>query len=172
MKTAYFAGGCFWCIEAAFESLEGVKEAINGYTGGNLPNQTYEQVSSGETGHYEATKIIYDPRKITYKSLLEFFWRQINPTDSKGQFADEGSQYRTVIFYQTQEEKAEAENSKKEIQKKFKEPVATEILPLKKFYEAEEYHQDFYKKRVLHYKAYEAGSGRKETLKQIWGNKK
>lgn len=168
-KEAIFAGGCFWCNEASFEAEPGVIEAISGYTGGDEPNPTYEQVSAHKTGHRESVKVIYDPNKISYAQLVELFWRQIDPTDREGQFVDKGPQYTTAIYYQTEEEKQIAEQSKGEIQKKFDKPVATEILPAKIFYEAEEYHQDYYKKRVLGYNAYKKGSGR-DKLKEIWSS--
>lgn len=166
-KEAIFAGGCFWCNEAAFEEIEGVKESISGYTGGDEPNPTYEEVLSGTTGHHEAVKIIYDPAVISYKELVERFWRQIDPTDTEGQFVDKGSQYTTAIFYANEEEKKIAEESKSGIAEKFEKPIATKILPLKPFYEAEEYHQDYYKKRVSSYNAYKKGSGR-DKLEEIW----
>ncbi|MCA9485528.1 MAG: peptide-methionine (S)-S-oxide reductase MsrA [Nanoarchaeota archaeon] len=159
-KEAYFAGGCFWCMEAAYEELSGVVEVISGYMGGTVPNPTYHQVSSGTTGHLEAVKVIYDPKKVSYKELVDFFWRNADPTDEGGQFADRGTQYTTAIFYKTEEEKSQAEKSKEENQKRFESPIVTPILPLTEFYEAEEEHQDYYKKRVLQYKLYEKGSGR------------
>jgi len=168
-KEAIFAGGCFWCNEAAFEGFEGVFEVTSGYTGGHKENPTYYEVTTGETGHKEAVKVIYDPSIITYKELVEKFWRQIDPTDNDGQFVDSGSQYRTAIYYKTEEEKQIAEQSKKELGEsgRFDKPIVTEILPAVIFYDAEEEHQDYYKKRVLQYKAYEAGSGRKQ-FKEVW----
>jgi peptide methionine sulfoxide reductase msrA/msrB len=161
-KVAYFAGGCFWCMEAAYEELPGVYEVISGYTGGSQANPTYQQVSSGETGHLEAVKVIYDPTKISYKALVDFFWRNADPTDEGGQFADRGSQYTTAIFYSNDQEKQDAEKSKQEVidSNRFDKPIVTPILPITDFYEAEEEHQDYYKKRVLQYKLYEKGSGR------------
>jgi len=166
-KHAIFAGGCFWCIEAAMEELDGVIEAINGYTGGNTENPTYEEVSTGTTGHIEATKVIYDPEVIMYPELLNRFWGNINPTDKGGQFADRGSQYETVIFYTDDEQKKYAKESKADLERssKYDSPIVTKILPEKPFYEAEEEHQDYYKKRQEHYLAYKKGSGREEYIK-------
>jgi len=158
---ATFAGGCFWCTEAAFQELDGVIEAVNGYTGGRAENPTYEQVCSGNTGHYEATEITYDPEKITYERLLEVFWRSIDPTDGGGQFVDRGSQYRTAVFYHDEKQKELAEKSKKKLEEELDGPIATEILPAQTFYKAEEYHQDYYKKKRLEYELYKRGSGRK-----------
>lgn len=171
MKKAIFAGGCFWCIEAAFEELDGVIEAISGYTGGDKENPTYEEVSTGKTGHYEAVQVIYDPSKISYEELLDHFWKHIDPTDTKGQFFDKGSQYRTAIFYLNETQKKLAEESKERLEKsgKFDKPIATKILPASEFYKAEEYHQDYYKKKSIEYQRYKKGSGREEKLKAIWG---
>lgn len=170
-KEAIFAGGCFWCIEAAFQEIPGVIEAISGYTGGDVENPTYEQVSSGQTGHFEGVRVIYNPDEVSYKELVEFFWTFIDPTDAEGQFADKGSQYKTAIFYANDEEKQTAESSKQALQNsgKFAEAIATQILPVAPFYDAEEYHQDFSKKRTAHYKLYEKGSGRKDKLEELWG---
>lgn len=172
-KEAIFAGGCFWCNEAAFEAVEGVVEVISGYTGGEKENPTYEEVSSGTTGHKEAVKIIYDPEIVTYAELVELYWRQVDPTDDSGQFVDKGSQYLTAIYYQTEEERLIAEESKTNLEnsRKFDKPIVTEILPAKTFYEAEEYHQDYYKKRVLQYKVYASGSGREEFKEKNWNEK-
>lgn len=171
MKKAIFAGGCFWCIEAAFEELDGVIEAISGYIGGDKENPTYEEVSSGTTGHYEAVQVIYDPSKISYEELLDYFWKHMDPTDVKGQFVDKGSQYRTAIFYLNETQKKLAEESKERLEKsgKFDKPIATKILPASEFYKAEEYHQDYYKKKPIQYQRYKRGSGREEKLKAIWG---
>lgn len=170
-KTATFAGGCFWCIESDFEKVDGVVEAISGYTGGAEPNPTYKQVSAGGTGHTEAVQVRYDPDKITYKQLLDVFWRHMDPTDAGGQFVDRGSQYRPAIFYHDEEQKRIAEDSKAELEKsgRFTKPIATEIVPLAKFYTAEEYHQDYYSKNPLRYKMYRYGSGRDKFLKSAWG---
>jgi peptide methionine sulfoxide reductase msrA/msrB len=171
-EKATFAGGCFWCMEPAFEKLDGVVEVVSGYIGGSQPNPKYEEVSSGRTGHAEAIQILYDPSKVTYQELLEVFWRQINPTDAGGQFADRGSQYRTAIFYHNAEQKRLAEESKEALQRsgKFDTPIATEIVEATEFYKAEEYHQDYYKKSPTHYKRYRYGSGRESYLKDTWGD--
>ena len=162
-QIATFAGGCFWCIEEAFESLDGVVEAISGYTGGFVENPTYEQVCSGNTGHYEAVQVIFDPQKITYEELLDFFWKNIDPTDEGGQFADRGNQYKTAIFYHNEEQKKIAQKSKEKLEKSglFDNPIVTEIKPASKFYKAEDYHQDFYKKSPDRYYTYKELSGRK-----------
>jgi peptide methionine sulfoxide reductase msrA/msrB len=170
-KIATFAGGCFWCMEAAFEATEGVAEAISGYTGGHTVNPTYEQVLSKTTGHLEAVQVYYDPTRISYGELLDVYWRNIDPTDDTGQFVDKGEQYLTAIFYTNDEEKAIAEESREELENsgRFTKPIVTEIIEFDVFYEAEEYHQDYYKKRVLSYKLYESGSGREEFKKEFWG---
>jgi peptide methionine sulfoxide reductase msrA/msrB len=170
LEVATFAGGCFWCMEAAFEETEGVNESISGYSGGELENPTYEKVTGGRTGHYEAVQVYYDPTKISYLELLDIFWRNINPTDPGGQFADRGSQYKTAIFYHNEEQRISATNSKKELDEsgRFSDPVITEILPVMEFYEAEEYHQDYYKKNVLRYKTYSKLSGRESYIEETW----
>lgn len=171
LQKAIFAGGCFWCMEAAFEKIEGVQEAISGYTGGSTPNPTYEEVSTGKTGHYEAVKVIYNPSIITYLELLDVFWRNIDPTDPDGQFADRGSHYRTAIFYENDEQKVLAEKSKKELQNSgiFQEEIVTKILPVSEFYPAEDYHQDYYKKNPIGYTWYHLGSGRVDYIESKWG---
>jgi len=168
-KTAIFAGGCFWCIESDFEKIEGVIDAVSGYSGGHIKNPSYNQVSSGKTGHVESIKVIYDPQKINYKKLLQVFWHHIDPTDSKGQFVDRGSQYRSVIFYSDEKEKKLIEESKQELEDSgvFKKPIVTDILPASTFYKAEEYHQNFYKKNPIRYKFYRYNSGRDQFLKKI-----
>jgi peptide methionine sulfoxide reductase msrA/msrB len=170
-KTATFAGGCFWCVESDFEKVDGVLEAISGYTGGQKPNPTYKEVSAGGTGHAEAIQVRYDPHKITYRQLLDVFWRHVDPTDAGGQFVDRGSQYRSAIFYHDEEQKRIAEESKTELEKsgRFSKPIVTEIVPLGKFYPAEEYHQDYYSKNPLRYKFYRYGSGRDQFLNSKWG---
>ena len=172
LKTATFAGGCFWCVESDFEKVDGVVEAISGYTGGQKPNPTYKEVSAGGTGHAEAVQVRYDPDKITYKELLEVFWRHVDPTDAGGQFVGRGSQYRAAIFYHDEEQKRIAEESRAELEKssRFSKPIATEIVPLTEFYTAEEYHQDYYRKNALRYKFYRYGSGRDQFLKSTWGD--
>ncbi len=169
-EIAVFGGGCFWCLEPPFEELEGVIEVTAGYAGGSRETADYQQVSSGRTGHYEAVRIIYDPHMISYAQLLEVFWRQIDPTDSGGQFADRGSQYKTAIFYQNEEQKRLAEQSKAELAASglFERPIATQIMPAVPFYEAEESHQDYYRKNSSHYAAYSQGSGRKAFLAKTW----
>lgn len=174
LKTAVFAGGCFWCMEPPFEKTIGVKAVISGYTGGQKENPTYEEVSSGTTGHLEAIQVIYDPKIISYNQLLSIFWRQIDPTDSEGQFVDRGKQYRSAIFYNSIEEKLLAEKSKKDLEmsKRFNKPIVTEIYEAMKFYPAEEYHQDYYKKNPVRYNYYRYGSGRDQFLKKFWSNDK
>jgi peptide methionine sulfoxide reductase msrA/msrB len=171
-KTATFAGGCFWCVESDFEKVDGVIEAVSGYAGGDEPNPTYKQVSSGRTGHTEAVQITYDPNKVSYQELLDVLWRHMDPTDAGGQFADRGSQYRPAVFYHDEEQKRIAEESRAELEKsgRFSKPIATEIVPLTEFYPAEEYHQDYYSKNPLRYKMYRYGSGRDQFLKSKWGD--
>src|SRR3972149_9329253 len=170
-EKATFAGGCFWCMEPPFEKLDGVTEVISGYTGGKKVNPTYEEVSYGGTGHLESVQIIYDPSKITYSELLDVFWKQIDPTDSNGQFVDRGSQYRSAIFYHNHEQKGLAEKSKEELDEsgKFGKPIVTEIIMASAFYKAEEYHQDYYKKNPIRYKFYRYNSGRDQYLTKVWG---
>ena len=169
-ETAIFAGGCFWCMESPFEKINGVKEVISGYTGGHKDNPTYEEVSSGTTGHLEAIQIIYDPQKVSYNDLLSIFWKQIDPTDADGQFVDRGKQYRSAIFYKSKEEKALAEKSKQNLEKskRFSSPIVTEIIAATTFYPAEDYHQDYYKKNPVRYNYYRYGSGRDQFLKKVW----
>lgn len=171
LETATFAGGCFWCMEPPFEKLEGVSEVISGYTGGTKTNPTYEEVSSGGTGHLESIQVIYDPTKITYSELLDLFWKQIDPTDSGGQFVDRGSQYRSAIFYHNDEQKRLAEQSKEALEKsgRYDKPIVTEIIKATVFYRAEDYHQDFYKKDPIRYKTYRQFSGRDKYIKKVWG---
>jgi peptide methionine sulfoxide reductase msrA/msrB len=169
-RTAVFAGGCFWCTEADFEKIDGVIEAVSGYTGGSVADPSYEQVSAGGTGHVEAVKVIYDPEQIDYRRLLEVFWRSVDPTDAGGQFVDRGAQYRSAIFYADAQQKALAEASKEMLADSgiFGAPIATDILPLERFYEAEKYHQDYYKKNPLRYRWYRSGSGRDRFLRTTW----
>ena len=170
-EKAYFAGGCFWCMEPPFEALDGVLEATSGYMGGETENPTYEQVSMGNTGHAEVVEIEYDPNIITYSELLEVFWRNIDPTALNYQFADVGSQYRTEIFTVGPNQMEEALSSKDELEKsnKFDKPIVTAITEAPVFYIAEEYHQDFYKKQSARYKIYAEASGRKGFLEDTWG---
>ena len=171
-KEAYFAGGCFWCTEADFEKVDGVIDAISGYTGGHVANPTYEQVSNGGTGHVEAVKVVYHPARVSYEELLQVFWMHVDPTDAGGQFVDRGSQYRSVIFYSNEQEHRLAEASKKRLAAsgRFDKPIVTEILPLGPFYPAEDYHQDYYKKNPLRYRYYRYRSGRDQFLKKAWGD--
>ena len=171
-EKAYFAGGCFWCMEPPFEVLDGVLEATSGYMGGETENPTYEQVSMGNTGHAEVVEIEYDPNIITYSELLEVFWRNIDPTALNYQFADVGSQYRTEIFTVGPEQMEKALSSKDELEKsnKFDKPIVTAITEAPVFYIAEEYHQDFYKKQSARYKIYAEASGRKGFLEDTWGD--
>jgi len=173
LRTATFAGGCFWCVETDFEKVDGVVEAVSGYTGGHKDNPTYEEVSRGGTGHVEAVQVLYDPEKISYKELLDVFWRHVDPTDPDGQFVDRGPQYRTVIFYHDDDQRRLAEGSKRELEKSglFDKPVVTEIVKFTEFFRAEEYHQDYYKTHALRYKYYRWNSGRDQSLKKVWGDK-
>jgi peptide methionine sulfoxide reductase msrA/msrB len=169
-KTAVFAGGCFWCTESDFEKVPGVLDAVSGYTGGTVANPTYEQVSAGGTGHVEAVQVIYDPAKVTYGQLLDAFWRHMDPTDGGGQFVDRGSQYRSVIFYADEDQRQAAEASKAALAAsgQFDRPIVTEILPLGPFYQAEDYHQDYYKKNPVRYQYYRWNSGRDQFLTAAW----
>lgn len=169
---ATFAGGCFWCMEEAFEKVEGVVSAISGYTGGQVENPTYEQVSAGGTGHTESIEVTYDPSKVTYKQLLEVFWRNVDPTTPNAQFCDHGNQYRTAIFYHDENQKQLIDESRQRVEnsKTFPESIVTEIAPASVFYSAEEYHQDFYTKNPIRYKFYKWNCGRAQRLEQLWGN--
>lgn len=169
-KEAIFAGGCFWCIESAFELMPGVVEVISGYTGGSVANPTYEQVITGTTGHFEAVLVEYDPEQITYEDLLEQFWRSIDPTDAGGQFYDRGSQYSTAIFYLDEAQRELAETSKQALNESgvFEDPIVTQILPAEAFYPAEDYHQDYFRTCAVQYNAYNRASGRERYLEQTW----
>ncbi len=171
-SSAVFAGGCFWCTESDFEKIDGVIEVISGYTGGHVVDPKYKQVSKGGTGHIEAVKVVYDPKKNSYDDLLDIFWRHVDPTDKGGQFVDRGDQYRSAIFYDSEEQRRQAKASKLTIGKKgpFSKPIVTDILPLGVFYPAETYHQDYYKKNPLRYKWYRSGSGRDAFLKKTWAD--
>ena len=168
---AYFAGGCFWCMEEAFEKVEGVLSAVSGYMDGTLANPTYEQVSAGGTGHAESVEVIYDPAKVSYDQLLEAFWRNIDPLTPNAQFCDHGNQYRAAIFPSSPEEQKLAEGSRKRLEesKRFHRPIVTQIVPASTFYPAEEYHQDFYKKNPVRYKFYKFNCGRTQRLEEVWG---
>ena len=165
---AYFAGGCFWCVEESFEKLKGVEEVISGYSGGITENPTYKEVTYGNTGHFEVVEIIYDKKVISFEELLKNFWVNIDPFDAYGQFCDKGYSYRSVAFYQNDEEKKLIEKDIKDLQNKFKKKVVTYIRNFEKFYEAEEYHQDFYKIKLERYLRYKKACGREELLKRIW----
>ena len=165
---ATFAGGCFWCVEEVFEHVDGVLSVTSGFTGGAHPS-SYKDVSSGGTGHVEAVEIVYDPNRVTYDKLLEVFWKNIDPTDSSGQFCDRGAQYRSAIFYRTEEQKRKAEESVAGIQSQLKGKVVTPILPATEFYPAEAYHQDYSRKNPLPYKQYRIRCGRDRRLRAIWG---
>jgi peptide-methionine (S)-S-oxide reductase len=164
-ETAIFAGGCFWCVEAAFDEVDGVTETVSGYAGGTKPNPNY----GDHEGYYEAVKVTYDPAKVAYAKLLDHFWRNIDPFDPKGQFCDKGSAYQTVVFVGDDEEKALAETTKEEIAKRFNKTVATEIKPVTTFTAAEDYHQDYHNQNPVSYKYYKWGCGRAQRLEEIWG---
>ncbi len=167
-----FAGGCFWCEETAFEGLPGVISVISGYTGGTKVNPTYEEVSSGGTGHAESVEVIYDPGVISYEKLLEVFWHNVDPLQSNGQFCDHGEQYRSAIFYvdEAQKRAAEASKAKLEQEPRFRGKIVTQIVPASTFYPAEDYHQDYYKKNPIRYRLYRQGCGRDARLKELWGD--
>ena len=170
LQTATFAGGCFWCMVHPFEVIDGVISTISGYTGGSVANPTYEQVSAGGTGHRESVEVLFDPKKVSYETLLDIYWRNIDPFDDKGQFCDKGNQYRSAIFVANDEQKASADASKRKLEERFGRAVATDILPVSPFYGAEEYHQDYYKKNPLHYRFYRFSCGRDARLKEVWGD--
>jgi peptide-methionine (S)-S-oxide reductase len=168
---AYFAGGCFWCMEEAFEKVDGVIAVVSGYMGGTVATPTYEQVSAGQTGHAESVEVSYDPAKVSYQKLLDAFWHNIDPVAPNAQFCDHGSQYRSAVFYGTDEEKRMSEESKSAIEqsKRFHEPIVTQLVKATTFYPAEEYHQDFYKKNPIRYKYYKFSCGRAQRLEELWG---
>ena len=169
---ATFAGGCFWCMEPPYEKLDGVIAVVSGYTGGHKDNPAYEEVSSGTTGHTEAVEVVYDPSRVRYEKLLDVFWHNVDPTVDDRQFCDGGRQYRPGIFYHDDEQRRLAEESKRGIEKgkTFKEPLRVEITALKRFYPAEEYHQDYYKKNPIRYKYYRSRCGRDRRLEELWGD--
>ena len=171
-KVAIFAGGCFWCMEATFEQVPGVLSVTSGYTGGHVPNPTYEEVCRGDTGHYEAVLVRYDPERVSYRALLDVFWKHIDPTDPGGQFHDRGPQYRTAIFYLDESQKQLAEESKRALSTSglFDAPIVTQIIPAGEFYPAEAYHQDYYKKNPSRFESYSDASGRDQFLKETWGH--
>ena len=168
---AYFAGGCFWCMEEVFEKVDGVLSATSGYMGGTVSNPTYEEVSAGRTGHAESVEVVYDPAKVSYQKLLDAFWRNVDPITPNAQFCDHGNQYRSAIFFQTDEEKRASDSSKQTIEqsKRFKEPIVTQIVMASRFFPAEEYHQGFYKKNPVRYKFYKYNCGRAQRLEELWG---
>ena len=167
--VAVFASGCFWCTEADLEKVPGVISAVSGYTGGHDTTPTYQEVSAGKTGHYEAVQVTYDPSKVTYEQLLQAFWRTVDPHDATGQFCDKGSQYRAAIFVADEEQRRAAQASKEEAGRHLKQPVVTAVLPAQPFYAAEEYHQDYYKKNPIKYKFYRTTCGRDARLAEVWG---
>ena len=170
IKKATFAGGCFWCMVKPFDQWDGVHSVISGYIGGHVKNPTYEQVKTGTTGHYEAVEITYDPNIISYETIIDLFWKQIDPTDAGGQFDDRGDQYRTAIFYHDENQKELAETAKQELAAsgKFSKPIVTETLPATTFYHAEDYHQEFYKTHKAEYEEDRAKSGRDEFIDSVW----
>ncbi len=172
LKKATFAGGCFWCMQPFFDRTKGVKETMVGYIGGKTENPTYEQVSSGKTGHAEAIQVTYDPKEVAYERLVDIFLRNIDPTMKNGQFFDRGTQYRTAIFYHDDEQKKIAQEALKKLGNsgKFDKPIVTEIVQASAFYAAEEYHQKYYLKNKLRYNVYHQGSGRESFFKKLWGN--
>jgi peptide-methionine (S)-S-oxide reductase len=171
VAKAYFAGGCFWCMEEVFEKVDGVLEVMSGYMGGSVKNPSYEEVSAGQTGHAESVEVRYDPAKVSYTQLLEAFWRNIDPVTPNAQFCDHGSQYRAAIFYQGEAERQAADESKRAIEhsKRFSTPIVTQVTVATEFYPAEEYHQDFYKKNPVRYKFYKFTCGRAQRLESLWG---
>lgn len=171
-RTAVFAGGCFWCIEADFEKLAGVTEVVSGYSGGSAETATYKQVSNTETGHYEVVQVQYNAAQVSYAELVEYFWRHIDPTDPDGQFCDKGSSYRSAIFYADESEQKIAETSLAKLRetKPFSAQIVTPILPAQPFYLAEDYHQNYYKRNPIRYKFYRTGCGRDKRVKELWGD--
>jgi peptide-methionine (S)-S-oxide reductase len=170
-ETATFAGGCFWCMEPPFDEMPGVVSTTSGYTGGRQKSPTYEEVSAGGTGHAESVEVVFDPAKVSYQQLLEVFWKNIDPITPDRQFCDVGSQYRSAIFYHSEEQQRQALASKKAIEEsgRFKQPIVTQIVAATPFYRAEEYHQDYYKKNPIRFKYYKYGCGRAKRLEQLWG---
>ncbi len=172
LQPAFFAGGCFWCMQYAFDRVKGVKKTVVGYTGGTAAAPSYEDVSSGETGHAESIEVLYDPKVVTYPQLLDVFWHNIDPTTVNREFADSGTQYRTAIFYRNDDEKKAAEDSRAALTKtgKYDKPIVTQLVPAGTFYPAEDYHQEYYQKNPTHFQAYEYGSGRAGYIKRTWGD--
>ena len=167
-KKAYFAGGCFWCMEESFDKVDGVIKSISGYSGGKMKNPTYQDVIYKDTGHVETIEITYDPKKISYEKLLAIFWKNIDPFDKYGQFCDKGKSYRSVIFFKSDKQKNIIQNSVAEVEKRFNSKVVTMVWKFDKFYQAEDYHQDYYQKNFLRYLAYKKACQREEVLEKIW----
>ena len=167
-KKAYFAGGCFWCMEESFDKVDGVIKSISGYSGGKMKNPTYQDVIYKDTGHVEAIEVTYDPKKISYEKLLAIFWKNIDPFDKYGQFCDKGKSYRSVIFFKSDKQKSIIQNSVAEVEKRFNSKVVTMVWKFDKFYQAEDYHQDYYQKNFLRYLAYKKACQREEVLDKIW----
>ncbi len=167
--VAVFAGGCFWCMEPPFDAVDGVQSTTSGYTGGHLKNPTYEQVTGEDTGHYEAVRIVYDPDRVSYEELLYVLWRNIDPLDAGGQFCDRGDSYRAAIFYRNDEERVLAEESRDAVAEQLGDEVVTEILPADTFYDAEDYHQNYYQENPLRYRFYRSRCGRDSRLEELWG---
>jgi peptide-methionine (S)-S-oxide reductase len=166
---AIFAGGCFWCMEPPYDKLEGVVATTSGYTGGHLKDPSYEEVTAGDSGHYEAVRVTYDPDRVSYQRLLEVFWRNIDPFDAGGQFCDRGSSYRSAIFYGNERQEALASKSLNRVQARFDKPVVTPVVPAETFWPAEDYHQNYYEKNPVRYKFYRYTCGRDARLEEIWG---
>ncbi len=168
VEVAIFSGGCFWCVETAFNDLPGVTSVVSGYTGGHVQNPTYELVSGEKTGHKESVQVTFDPRKISYDQLLEIYWKNIDPFDSEGQFCDKGDSYKAIIFYTNEIQKKKAEDSKKKAEEQLKKTIVTEIVAASTFYPAEEYHQKYAEKNPIRYKFYRFSCGRDKRLHEIW----
>jgi peptide-methionine (S)-S-oxide reductase len=171
LSKATFAGGCFWCMEKPFDELPGVVSTTSGYTGGQRPNPTYQQVSSGTTGHAESMQVVYDPARVSYEKLLDVFWHNVDPLDTGGQFCDRGSQYRSGIFYQDKAQEKLASQSKAKISAGLEQPVVTEVVEASEFYPAEDYHQNYYQTHAAKYKFYRFACGRDRRLTEVWGDK-
>ena len=169
MQSAVFAGGCFWCLQHEFDEVAGVISTEAGYIGGSVPNPTYEEVTTGKTGHAEAVRVLYNPEKVSYEELLEVYWHNIDPMQNNGQFSDQGEQYRPIIFYENKQQKRVAEKSKQTLIKMKRIQPVVQILPLSSFYPAEKYHQQYWKKNSIRYKFYRYNSGRDKRLKEVWG---
>ena len=167
-KKIYFAGGCFWCMEESFDKVEGVISVVSGYSGGHIKNPTYEDVVYTDSGHVEAVKVTYNPKIITYEKLLDAYWQNIDPFDSKGQFCDKGKSYRSVIFFQNEKQKNIINASIKKVEKMFSKKIVTLVWKFEKFYKAETFHQDYYEKNFIRYLMYKKGCQREETLDKIW----